>query len=275
MVDSSAVTESSAPSLSMLWETVDPSEALSQRFRFSSPVAVVGWLAGVLDRQWGLRLSSCERLVISSTNLMAWITVDERRMIAKWSMHPPLFPRLAAIAELTGWAAGRGLPVARVLPAADGRRQVELDGFSVGLQEVVAGELLDLSDPLQVVAAGELVAVLHENLAEYPEPIPVQETPRPGTQLVHNDVRSANILWAGGRIAAVLDWDEVRYERRVDDLAKATVLLGTRYHDWGPPPADVRAAFVAAYQSAHPLPPEELGELPGIVDKYLADFGWA
>jgi homoserine kinase type II len=37
-----------APSLSMLWESTDPVEALARRFRFESPTAVTDWLSEVL-----------------------------------------------------------------------------------------------------------------------------------------------------------------------------------------------------------------------------------
>lgn len=127
-----------------------------------------------------------------------------------------------------------------------------------------------MADDAQVRAAGEMLATLHAELAAYPEVVPTAE-PRPsGTQLVGNDFRSANILWAGGRISAVLDLEEARYERRVDDLAKAAVLLGTRYHDWAPTPSDARDAFVAAYQAAHPLPAEELEEVQVIIAERVA-----
>jgi len=260
----------SAPSLSMLWEPTDPVEALAQRFNFESPTAVVGWLSEVLAQHWDLALSSCERLVISSGNIMAWIIVDERRMIAKWSMHTPVFTRLAAIARLTRWLEQRGVPVSAPQPARDGRLQLELDGFSLALQNVVPGELLDIADAAQVQAAGEMLAILHTELAAYPDVVPTDEAHRSGTQLVSDDFRSANILWADGRISAVLDLEEVRYARRVDDLAKAAVLLGTRYHDWAPTPPDARDAFVAAYQAAHPLPAEELDELQGVIAKHIA-----
>ncbi len=264
--------ETSAPELTMLWESVDPAEALAQRFRFDSPAAVVDWVGGVLDRHWGLRLSSCERLVISSANLMAWITVGERRMIAKWCASPPLFPRLAAIADLTSWLDQRGVPVSAPRPASDGRLQLELDGFSLALQNVMPGELLDITDPAQLAAAGEMLATLQKALAAYPRTLATTEPPREGTQLVGNDFREANILWADGRITAVLDLEEAQYKRRVEDLAQATVLLGTRYHNWKPTAPDLREAFVAAYQAAHPLPAEELDELPALIDKVLAGF---
>lgn len=264
------ISEASAPLLSMLWESTDPATALVQRFRFASPTAVADWLSAVLDRQWGLALSSCERLVISSGNAMAWITVGERQMIAKWSMHTPVFPRLAAVAQLTRWLDERGVPVSAPQPARDGRLQLELDGFSLALQNVVPGELLDVADAAQVRAAGTMLARLHTELAAYPDVVPTAEPPRPGTQLVGYDFRSANILWADGRISAVLDLEEARYERRVDDVAKAAVYLGTRYHNWQPTPPDARDTFVAAYQAAHPLPSAELDEVPGIVARHVA-----
>ncbi|MBM7785928.1 homoserine kinase type II [Tenggerimyces flavus] len=266
------MTKMSAPSLTMLWESVDPSSALAERFRFESPAAVSSWLGGVLDRHWGLALTSCDRLVLSSTNLMAWITVGERRMIAKWSVNVPAFPRLAAIADLTSWLDQRGIPVSAPRQARDGRLQLELDGFSLALQNVMPGELLDVTDAAQVRAAGEMMATLQLELAAYPHVIPTAEPPRPGTQLVGNDFRSANILWADGRITAVLDLEEAQYKRRVEDLAQATVLLGTRFHNWAPTPPDIRDAFLAAYQAVQPLTSEERDELQSLVAKMIA--GW-
>lgn len=257
----------------MLWESTDPVEALTGRFRFESPTAVTTWLSEVLAQHWDLALSGCERLVISSGNIMAWITVGERRMIAKWSVYAPFFPRLAAIARLTSWLDERGVPVSAPQPAQDGRLQLELDGFSLALQDVVPGELLDVDDAAQVRAAGEMLATLHAELAAYPGVVPTDEPPRPGTQLVGNDFRSANILWASGQISAVLDLEETRYERRVDDVAKAAAYLGTRYHDWAPTPPDARATFVAAYQAAHPLPAEELAEARVSIAEHVA--GWS
>lgn len=177
---------------------------------------------------------------------------------------------LAEIARLTVWLGERGIPVSVLLPAGDGRVQMEVDGVSLGLQQVIEGELLDITDPAQVRAAGEMLARMHVVMSEYPGTIPTAEPPAPGAQLVGNDFRSANILWTGGRIVAVLDLEESTYRRRVDDLAKAAVLLGTRYHDWAPTPAEVREAFVAAYASV--LPPEkgDAGALEDSIEAHLA-----
>ncbi|MEU0316674.1 phosphotransferase [Nocardioides sp. NPDC006273] len=263
------------PSISMLWESTDPSAALTDRFGFASADSATDWLSSVLADHWGFRVDACERLVISDANCLAWLVVDGRRMIAKWSMRQPVFARLAAIARLTSWLDGRGVPVSAPQPAKDGRVQVEVDGFSIGLQNVVYGDLLDIADAVQVQAAGEMLATMHAAMADYPDAIPTEEPKAPRTQLVGNDFRSANILWADGRIAAVLDLEEARYRRRVDDLAQAAVLLGTRYRCWSPTPADVRGAFVAAYESVLPLSQADAVALEDVIEAHLTGMTWS
>ncbi|MEU4453375.1 phosphotransferase [Nocardioides sp. NPDC023903] len=170
--------------ISMLWESADPGAALTDRFGFASATEATDWLTGVLAEHWGLKVAACERLVISDANCLAWIVVDGCRMIAKWSMRPRVFARLEAIARLTVWLGERGIPVSMPQAARDGRVQVEVAGFSLGLQRVVDGELLDITDPVQVEAAGEMLARMHAAMAEYPEGIPTDEPPAPGAQLV-------------------------------------------------------------------------------------------
>jgi homoserine kinase type II len=72
-----------------------------------------------------------------------------------------------------------------------------------------------------------------------------------------------------------LDFDEVTYRTRVADLVKATVLLGTRCHDWGPTSEVVRDTFVAAYGGHASLTSTEQNELQHGVAAVLRHFGWA
>jgi homoserine kinase type II len=65
------------------------------------------------------------------------------------------------------------------------------------------------------------------------------------------------------------------YHTRVADLAKATVLLGTRYHHWGPTSEVVRDAFVTAYGEQAPLTSTEQNELRRGISAVLTHFGWA
>ncbi|MCW6003599.1 phosphotransferase [Micromonospora sp. CPCC 205371] len=292
--------ESHAPVLEMLWEAQDPHHALDGRFGFSEGQAASRWVADTLDAHWGFRIDSCERIVMSGGNALAWVGTPSGRLLAKWSVVTERFPRLAEAARLTNWLYGRGLPVSAPVPARDGRLQVEVDRVSMGVQREMVGELLDTADLNQVRAAGAVLARLQDALAAYPDadqipalavssrpltarvtdwldsradhlPVsardklrglvataPPDRIPR---QLVHFDFRSANILCARGDVAAILDFEEVRHDHRLVELARAAVLLGTRYHDWGPVSAEVRAAFLAGYESVRPLTPAEAGWL--------------
>ena len=246
----------------MLWESDDPFEQLHRRFGFRGGTAAADWVADALARSWDLEVTACDRVVISSWNAMAWVVAGHQRLIAKWSALPPRFARLDNSARLVEWLDRHGIPVAAPIPATDGRLLVELANnakgrmrsrlplpgsrFLLGVLPVVDGDLLDVNDSAHVADAGGMLAALHDALAAYPERnangrLKHQE------QLVHNDFRSANILHDGTRITAVLDFEEVTNASRVADLARAAVLLGTRYRNWQPTNQEVREAFVAAY----------------------------
>jgi homoserine kinase type II len=84
-------------------------------------------------------------------------------------------------------------------------------------------------------------------------------------QVVHHDYRAANILWWKGRITAVLDFEELSWGYRVNDLAWAAVHLGTRFHHWGPVSAEIQAAFCAGYASICSLTEAEQAWLPPLI----------
>ena len=297
--------ETQAPVLEMLWEADDPRLALAERFGFGDGPAAARWVADTVDGQWGVLIDSCERIVMSGGNALAWVGTPSGRLLVKWSVLPDRFPRLARTARLTNWLHDRGLPVSAPVPARDGRLQVEAGRVSIGVQREILGELLDTTDPGQVRAAGAVLARLQDALAVYPDadllsepaeaakPLraritgwldfeaghlpaaargalrgllagapPDDELPR---QLVHFDFRSANILCDRGQIIAVIDFDEARHEHRLVELARAAVLLGTRYHNWGPVPAEVHAQFLTGYGSERPLTPAEAGWLDTVL----------
>lgn len=290
--------QSHAPVLEMLWEPHDPLRALGERFGFSDEEAAGHWVAATLDEHWGVRINSCERIVISDHNALAWVGTSTGRLLAKWSVVPWLFERLAEIARLTHWLDGQGLPVSVPVPALDGRVQVEVGGASMSLQREIEGDLLDTDDPRQVRAAGAVLARLQDALAAYPDADQVAAPSDPLTplsaritgwldsnaaavpmrardtlrrlvaeapsgelpaQLGHHDFRSANVLCAGADVAAVIDFEEARFDHRVVELARSAVLLGTRFHDWGPVSAQVHADFLTGYQSVRQLSPVEEG----------------
>jgi homoserine kinase type II len=288
-----------SPELAMLWESGDPHAALVKRFGFTDVGKAAQWLAATLASNWGIEMLSCERLVISGGNALAWVVADTGPLIAKWSIVSRLYPRLAESARLTAWLGGRGLPVSAPLPTLHGSVQVEVGGVSMGVQSVVDGALLDVADLDQVHSAGVVLANLHLALAEYPDvdritAVTGQRAPEPliariarwldsmshdrhsvaiealreclaarqsdnalPAQLVHNDFRSANVLCTGPRINAVIDFEEVRVDYRVLDLAHAAVMLATQFRNWGPASPEAQEVFLAAYRSIHPLSPSE------------------
>jgi homoserine kinase type II len=258
----------------MLWESVDPTVALTERFGFADALSAAGWMGDALAQTWAIAIHDCDRLVISDRNLLAWITTDDRRLIAKLSLSPSLFQRLADTATLRMWLRSGGIPVAAPIPTSDGRLQVELNNVSLGVCPVIEGDLLDVGDPAQVTEAGQMLATLHAMLAAYPHRVDGGQ-PTGREQLVHNDFRSANILHGGTSITAVLDFESVTYRTRAADLAQATVLLGTRYHGWGPTNEVVRDAFVTAYTEQAPLTSTEQNELRLSIAGVLKHFGWA
>ena len=157
-----------APSLEMLWEARDPTEVITERFGFHDGGAAGRWVVDVLDEYWGLRVGSCEKIVMSGQNALAWVSTSAGRMVTKWSIATERFPRLAALAELTHWLDDGGLPVSKPVASLDGRLQVEVGGASMGLQGEIAGLHLDTRSRDQVRAAGAHLARLHDALAVYP-----------------------------------------------------------------------------------------------------------
>ena len=309
------MTASGSPSVSMLWETVDPYAALDRRFAFARPEDAADWLRATVATHWRIAVHHCERIVLSAGNALAWLDTDAGKVVAKWSVVPGLHPRLAALAELTGWLHRRGLPVSPPLETPDGSLQVATPRGSLGLQPVRDGELLDPGDPAQVHEAGCVLAAFHDALAAYPRAAVVvsfsgassphdpglsagpgirdrvtrwldsvapgsaatavgflrdrlasiPEASLPTPQLVHNDIRSANILCQGSHVSALLDFEEVTVDYRVSDLAKAAVLLGTRFRNWAPLDPDIQRCFVEGYRESYCLSPSEQAWLPVLV----------
>ncbi|MDR2987513.1 MAG: hypothetical protein LBV34_22010, partial [Nocardiopsaceae bacterium] len=62
------MTASQAPSVEMLWEATNPSSALRDRFGFSDAADAAAWVSSTLEEVWGLRVTSCDRIVMSDRN---------------------------------------------------------------------------------------------------------------------------------------------------------------------------------------------------------------
>ena len=291
----------------MLWESSNPHTVLAQRFHFATTDDATRWLIDRVGPTYGLTVVSVDRLVMSSYNLLAWLTTTQGLLLAKCCAFVMAHQRLRQVGELVVWLEQMQLPVSAPLVATVGSVQVLCDHLSISLQRLIPGELLDPTQPVQAQRAGVILAQLHQALATYPyagalatQPsVPSLQTQIEqwaqqkkatltdptlmanvthllaqvsqlatsplATQLVHGDYRAANVLWQDNQIAAVLDFEEVRWGYRVNDLAWAAVHLGTRYHDWGPLALAVQQTFLQSYRAAHPLDAAEEAWLPALL----------
>ena len=276
----------------MLWEPTDPQVALRTRFGFDGVDAAADWLSAALAGTWGVTVHACPRLVISDQNVIAWATSDRGDLVVKWSCDTGRFARLDTSTRLLRDLARQGVPVAAPLATRDGNDRVVLPGplgeLSVAVLPELTGDWLDVDDLAAVRSAGAWLARVH---AAFPPPsddavAPLRErvevwlrsadpglVPAASTRLaallatapplserpqyVHDDFRAANLLTRDSEVVGVLDFDEVRVDHRVSDLAKASVYLATRFTDWGPTSPAVRTALRAGYEAVRPLSPEE------------------
>lgn len=291
----------------MLWESTDPLAALTKRFRFASSADAIQWLIDTMSHTYGVEVKAVDRLVISSYNLLAWLTTSDGPLIAKCSALVVTQQRLAQVAELMHRLQQARIPVSAPIRTQTGEFQVIVDHLSVGVQRLIPGTLLDPVRQEQAHAAGVMLAQIHHAFAAYPRamdfasPLPVPSLPTlitdwakkkmdkqtdPAliaaietllkqvstldgmtltTQLVHSDYRAANILWDKGRISAVLDFEELGWGYRVNDLAWAAVHLGTCYHNWGPVLDETQETFLNSYQASQPLTAVEQRWLPSLL----------
>ncbi|TCK61358.1 phosphotransferase [Curtobacterium sp. PhB136] len=289
--------------IELLWEQDDPNEVLRTRFGFAGPI-VRDWVTAAVAHHWGVRVEPPERIVMSGGNALAWVRSGDELLLVKWSVAPERFERLAFAADLTAWLGAQGLPVSAPLPTLAGAVQVRNGGTSMGLQRVIEGDHLDVGDADQVAAAGATLARLHDALRSCPlhdsdhevlaPPSPLRQqvsdwlASEPSTsaphardvvermlerapeglppmQIVHGDYRASNILRAGSEVVGVLDFEELRLDHRVGEIARSAVLLGTLFRDGGPVPASVRQQFLDGYQAVQPLTDEELRWWPVLV----------
>lgn len=113
-------------------ESVDPHERFAERFGFLDAASAAEWVVDSLQSHWHMDVTGCDRLVISDWNVMAWVTVDDRRLIAKWSAALNRFARLVAAARVAAWLGTQCVPVAAPIPATDGRLLVEFGNAGNG-----------------------------------------------------------------------------------------------------------------------------------------------
>lgn len=157
--------------LSMLWESIDETRALQQRFGFDGLTAVAEWVTQLLQESWGITVHDCPRMVISGANAVVWADTVRDRLVVKWSAAADRFEALAATADLLSHLGRRGFPIAAPIPTSLGQDRLTVDGpigpLSIVVQPEVNGDWLDPTDDAAVRAAGAALAQLHLELAGY------------------------------------------------------------------------------------------------------------
>lgn len=236
----------------MLWEAVEPREALRTRFGFDGSAAVLDWISSTLNRVWAIRVLAVPRMVISADNAILWVDSSRGPLVVKWSRAQDRFERLAAAARLLTWLDERGLPVAAPIAPPHGPDRVLLDGPLGPLSVVVLPELeggwLDVTDETAVRAAGQALAQLHTAMHDYAD-----DRWRPDTDATSLTDRLALWLTEGDRGLAPAA--SARLRGLIDDLPPLENRQQWVHHDF-------RAANILTHASA----------VVGILD--FDEIGW-
>jgi Ser/Thr protein kinase RdoA (MazF antagonist) len=206
-------------------------------------------LAAVVAAHFDLPIASATPVVGLGDECEIWRTAGPGGFAVRVS---PVWRSAADLEWVYGVAAvfaARVPGVQAPLRAVDGRSVVTWDGRPVSVWSWVAGAPLDRDSARARDQAAVLLARLHECAEELrvegsrPRPVPRcercdhwpdlrdpeldemldrWESDRSGRVPVHGDYYRRNLIWHGGAIAGLLDWDELRIDFPERELAWAT-----------------------------------------------------
>jgi len=184
------------------------------------------------------------------------------------------------LADVMRRAAEAGVSCCLPLSSSDGAEAFSTGDATVTVRAFVQGCDLDRDDPDQLHAAGAILGLLHATsaaaLSARPSPSPWAACFWPADHdpstlhdpeldawhegftyggdrrfargVVHGDFWAGNLLWADGRVAAVIDWSEARVDVLARELAWATWEFG---HDETSRELDIDRArtFLAGFRA--------------------------
>ena len=188
---------------------------------------------------------------------VAWRVDGEEQLLVHQSPRWRTAEELAWVHELIAIVA-RDLPeTVAPVRTRDGSTFVTYDTALITLYPFIEGEHLDRHDASQRDAAATLLARLHRvtfgcSMPPRPAPGPgalavmtgpadppelmdrdldaqiagLERRPDLAWGLIHGDFYRRNLIWSGGRIAAVVDWHEARHDALVGEVARAAWEFG-------------------------------------------------
>ncbi|MFI0978206.1 phosphotransferase [Streptomyces sp. NPDC021093] len=201
--------------------------------------------------------------------LFPWVSGSHLRGVdLSLSQAASLGTHLGRLHEGLGRACGRGLlpavPETVTSDVARPERAVEKSEWLAGLVEGNgAGTAFD-------TAAAAALEQRRELIGKHADRRPQDEAPGGRHGWTHGDVQYRNLLWDGGELTAILDWDRVGVRPYAEEVARtAQVQFGVD----GVFDLDRVSAFVGGYRSVVPL------EAPALLDgvrrlwwKRMTDF---
>ncbi len=91
--------------------------------------------------------------------------------------------------------------------------------------------------------------------------------------VIHGDIHQANVRFTGDAVAALLDYDQARWDARIIDLAAALIAFATTVepddglgHSSQPLDPERATRLITVYSASVPLLPAELAALPWLVE---------
>jgi Ser/Thr protein kinase RdoA (MazF antagonist) len=152
---------------------------------------------------------------------------------------------LAALHRGLALVMGPAAPAVRMKVADPGQAEAAISAYAA----VIDGkEARDAFDEYAAARLRERRALLEAVRGDMPDP----DVPWAPTGWVHGDFHDLNVLWDGGRVAAVLDFDRLAVKPYAYEMVRsATLTFG--YGDERGLALDLAAAFASGYRAVLPL----------------------
>lgn len=259
----------------------------------------------VVEERWGVRCSEL-RPVPGGDESLAWqATAGARRLLLH--LGPPWrqTDELRWVHAVIDYFA-KYVPAIPALPANDGSTTALVESRLLSVYPFIDGAHLDRDDPAQRAAAARLLAALHRAQSsatftprppagpDAPASLPHPEDPPELVDadldrwhaavfdaglprgLIHGDFYRRNLLWANGKVVAVVDWHEAHHDLVANEVAWCTWEFGKEESGRGLR-LDRPGEFLSEYErSAGPLSAQEREALvPFIRWRLREEVRWA